>query len=293
MKHLIPLLLFSASALASPLRVVTTIPDLADFVRTVGGDQVDVTYLARGKEDPHDVMIKPSMITHLAQADLFIEMGLDLEHAYAPALVAESRNQKIQLNQPGHLDASSAIHPRDIPTNLDRTEGDQHPAGNPHFNLDPVRMQKVVQLIADRLSDLAPLHRTMFQANARAYQAKLDDKLKEWKSKFSGKKVSFVSYHPAWVYFEERFGVHLAGTIQPKPGIEPGPRHIEELIQLMTKNHVRLIVKESYYSDRFPQELGKQTGAHVVSVPLMVGGTPEATDYVHMMDQVVAAFASP
>lgn len=276
---------------AAPVKVVTTIPDLADFVTRIGADKVTVYSMASGLEDPHNVLMRPSMVTKLMQADLFVEMGLDLEHAYAPALLAESRNQKIQPGSMGYLDCSKGISVREVPKSLDRSEGDVHPHGNPHYNTDPGRMKIVANEIAERLSTLDPADAALFQSNAKALNATLDAKIAEWKGKLAGKTIRFVSYHPVWPYFADRFGVQPIGSIQPKPGIEPGPRYIDELIARMKAENASLIVKESFYSDRLPKQIAAATGARLVSVPILVHGTKEATDYIAFMDAVVNAFA--
>jgi ABC-type Zn uptake system ZnuABC Zn-binding protein ZnuA len=277
---------------AAPLKVVVTVPDLADLTRKVGGDQVDVFAMASGREDPHNVPMKPSAITRLQQADLFIILGLDLEHSYAPALLAESRNQRIQRGQPGFLDLAGGVRPLEVPTSVDRSLGELHAQGNPHYNTDPVYGQVMVRLIADKLAALAPANAAQFKANAAAYNAQLGAKIAQWRGKLAGKGIKFVSYHPDLIYFAARFGLQQVGTIQPKPGIEPGPRYIDELAARMQSEGVKLIVKESFYSDRVPAELAKRTGARVVSVPVMVNGTSEAKDYISMIDVLVNAFAS-
>lgn len=285
------LLVASVAAHGAPMKVVATVPDLADFATCIGGDKVEVFTMASGKEDAHNVAMRPSMVTRLAQADLFIEMGLGLEHAYAPALLAESRNQKIQPGRPGYLDCSRGIAVRGVPKSLDRSEGDVHPLGNPHYNTDPVRMRVVIQEIATRLSEIDPANAAQFQVNAKQITARLDAKIIEWKQKLAGKNIRFISYHAVWPYFAERFGVQPVGTIQPKPGIEPGPRYVDELIARMKAENVRLIVKESFFSDRLPKQIADATGARLVSVPIQVHATKDATDYIAFMDAVVNAFA--
>ena len=287
------LALFAAIAHAAPLKVVATIPDLGDIAKTVGGGTVEVYTMASGLEDPHNVLMKPSMISKLQQADLFIVMGLDMEHAYAPALLAESRNQKIQLGKLGYLDCAKGISVRDVPKSLDRAEGEQHPIGNPHYNLDPGRMKIVAAEIADRMGQLDPANAGTYTANAKAFGAQLEAKFAGWRVKLAGKNIKFVSYHPDMVYFAERFGLTHVATIQPKPGVEPGPRYIEELIARMKQENVTLIAKESFYSDRLPSQIAKATGARVISVPIMVHGTKSAADYISFIDTLVNAFATP
>lgn len=276
---------------AGPIHVVTSTRDLADFTQHVGGEQVEVKSLVGGKEDTHNVLMKPSMITMLSKADLFIEMGLDMEHAYAPALLAESRNNNIQLGHSGFLDASHGMTVLEVPKSLDRTEGDIHAMGNPHWNLDPVRSEQAVRNIADKLSELDPAHADLFKANAEQYIATLDVKIAEWKARLAGKDIRFVSYHPHFVYFAERFGLKEIGTIQPKAGIEPGPTYIDELVQRMKSEGANLVIRESFFSERFPQEIAGRVGARLAVAPIQVGGVPGADDYISMMDKLVSAFS--
>ena len=283
-------LLEAGNLWGAPLKVVTSVPDLADFTRRVGGSAVEVSSLATGKEDPHAVPLRPSSVIKIRAADLFIQMGLGMEHAYAPALLAEARNLKLQPGRDGFLDLSEGVHALEVPASLDRAGGDVHPQGNPHYNLDPVHAQRMVLAIAAKLSALAPDQAPQFRANAEAYTREIEEKLQIWKSRFSGKNVRFVSYHRDFAYFERRFGVKEEGTIQAKPGIEPGPKHIETLASKMQSAGIKLIVKESFYGDRVPRELGLRTGATVVSVPIFVGATQEAKDYVGMMESLVSAF---
>ena len=276
---------------AAPLNVVVTIPDLADITRHVGGDQVDVYSIASGREDPHNVPLKPSAIMKLAKADLFIQLGLGLEHAYAPVLVKESRNQRIQQNGPGFLDLSGGVKPLGIPTSVDRKGGDVHPNGNPHYNTDPVYGQMMARGIAAKLGQLRPESAAVFKANGDKYASMLQGRLAGWKSTLAGKKIKFVSYHSDLPYFAARFGLIQVGTIQPKPGIEPGPRDIEALAATMKQQGVTLIVKESFYSDRIPNQLAGLTGTKVVNIPILVNGTPAARDYVSLIDTLVNSFA--
>ncbi len=287
----IPFLIFTGILQAAPLNVVVTLPDLADIARKVGGDQVEVYCIASGREDPHNVPLKPSAITKLAKADLYIQLGLGLEHAYAPALVKESRNQKIQQDGHGFLDLSGGVKPLNVPTSVDRKGGDVHPNGNPHYNTDPVYGQMIARGIAAKLGQLRPESAAMFKANGDQFASMLQGRIGGWKSKLAGKGIKFVSYHPDMIYFAARFGLTQVGTIQPKPGIEPGPRDIQALAAAMQQQGVKLIVKESFYSDRIPNELAKITGAKVVNVPIMVNGVPAAKDYVSLIDTLVNAFA--
>jgi len=287
----LPILIASlalAGTAGADLKIVTTIPDLADFAGRIGRDKVSVSSLARGPEDPHNVMMRPSMISSLRAADLFVVLGFDLEHAYAPALVRESRNRAIQPGARGYLDCSLSVTPLEVPTSLSRSEGDIHPRGNPHYNLDPLRMKRAAEAMARKMGELDPPNAAFYTQNAATLGAELEKRTAEWKRRIGTRR--FVAYHPVWAYFAERFGVEPVATIQPKPGIEPGPRYVDALIARMKGEGIGLIVKESYFGDRLPQQIARSTGARVVTVAVQVHATRAAPDYFAMIDQIVAAF---
>jgi zinc/manganese transport system substrate-binding protein len=270
---------------AAKIRVVTTIPDLADMARQVGGDLVEVRSLATGVEDIHAVPMKPSFAVVLNRADVVVLVGLEAEHAFLPALLEAARNPKILRDAPGYIDTSVYVSPLDVPTRIDRSLGDIHPMGNPHINLDPVLGKDMVRAIADGLSRNYPEHAATFRRNAAAYTAKLDEAIARWKREaapLKGKKI--VSYHPDLIYFAERFGMENFGTMEPRPGIDPTPSHIADLKERMRKEHVDIVVRELHYPAGLAETLARETGAKLVELPAMVGGVPEAKDYISFVD---------
>jgi zinc/manganese transport system substrate-binding protein len=270
---------------AGTIRVVATIPDLADMARQVGGDLVDVKSLATGVEDIHGVPMKPSFAVLLNRADVVLLVGLDAEHAFLPALLEAARNPKILRDGPGYIDCSVYLTPLEVPTRIDRALGDQHPMGNPHFNSDPGSGKAMVRAIADGLSRNFPEHTAVFQKNAAAYLAKLDQAMARWlreAAPLRGKK--FVSYHPDLIYFAERFGMEQVGTIEIRAGIDPTPSHIAALKERMIKERVDIVVRERHYPAGLAETLARETGAKLVELPTMTGGVPEAKDYISFID---------
>jgi len=270
---------------AKKIRVVTTIPDLADITRQVGGDLVDVSSLATGVEDVHAVPMKPSYAVVLNRADVVILMGLEMEHAFLPALLEASRNPKIQRDQPAYIDCSVYVTPLEVPTRLDRSLGDIHPMGNPHYNLDPGNGKNIVRAIVEVLSRNYPEHAATFKKNGEAYNAKLDEAIARWQREaapLKGKK--FVTYHPDLIYFAERFGMVQFGTIEIRPGIDPTPAHVADLIERMRQSKVDLVIRELHYPAGLASTVAQSTGAKLVELPAMVRGVPEAKDYISFVD---------
>ena len=290
---LVALLAFAGPASAAKIRVVTTLTDLADLTRNVGGDLVDVHCLATGIEDTHGVPMKPSFVPLLNRADLVVLVGFDCEHAFLPALLEACKNPKIQPGHPGYVDCSKDIHPLDVPKSTDHSEGDVHPYGNPHYTLDPVLMRSAVQTICQALSTVAPDHADEFAKNRGAYLAKLDAKITEWEAEMAPfKGTKFVSYHEHWPYFAARFGLVYFGTIEVKPGIDPTAKHIEELVSAMKAEHVPVVVREPQFPEKVPTLIARQTGATLIKLPIMPGGVPDTDTYIAEMDYIVHSFVT-
>lgn len=277
-----------AATVHAKVRVVTTLTDLADITREVGGDLVEVRSLATGVEDTHGVPMKPSFVPVMNRADLIVLVGFDCEHAFLPALLEASKNPRIQKGNVGYVDCSQGITPADVPKSTDHSEGDVHPYGNPHYMLDPVLAKTAVQNIYNALVRVAPDQQAVFTHNRDAYLAKLDAKIAEWQAAVASiRGEKFVSYHEHWVYFAERFGLKYFATIELKPGIDPTARHIEELIRTMKGEHVKLVVREPQFPEKVPRLIAEQTGSALVKLPIMPGGVPNTESYIKMMDYIV------
>jgi zinc/manganese transport system substrate-binding protein len=277
---------------AKKIRVVATLTDLADFTREVGGNLVEVRSLATGVEDTHGVPMKPSFVPLLNRADLLVLVGLDCEHAFLPALIEASKNPRIRFGASGYVDCSQGIVPLDVPRSTGHLEGDVHPYGNPHYMLDPVLAKTALENIYRALASFAPEHKLEFARNRDAYLAKLDAKIKEWTEVLEPcRGTAFVSYHEHWPYFAARFGLVYFGTIELKPGIDPTPRHIEELVTAMKAKQVPIVVREPQFPERVPRRIAEQTGATLITLPIMPGGVPNTGTYIKMMDTIVHTLA--
>jgi len=285
------LMLCAANAVAEKkLNIVATLPDYAAIARAIGGDRVTVTNLAKGTEDPHFVDARPSFVRVLNKADLLIEGGAELEIGWLPPLVAGARNKAILTGAPGHLTLAQYIRLLEVPTTpVDRSMGDVHPIGNPHFNLDPLNGKPMSAAIADKLSALAPANASFFRANQEKFVQELDRKFAEWKKVMDplrGTKV--VTYHKSFDYFIERFGLELAGTLEPKPGIEPSPTHINALIPQAKAEGVKYIIIEPNRPRRTPEYVADAVGAKLVLLPGLVGGAEHVDNYFELFDYDIA-----
>jgi ABC-type Zn uptake system ZnuABC Zn-binding protein ZnuA len=269
---------------AQRIRVITTIPELADMTRQIGKELVEVESLTRGVEYMHAVPVKPSFVPKLNRADILVENGLDLEISWLAALLEVANNSKILPGQPGRIDCSVGISVLDVPRTVDRSEGDVHPKGNPHYTLDPLNGKTMARNIAAGLSRNYSQHRAAFEKNLNSYLAELEKAIERWQTLAAPLKgVKIVTYHQDWIYFVNRFGLQQIGTIELKPGIEPTPNHLVSLVQRMQQEKARVIIYGPQ-SDRYPRQLASQTGASVVRLQSIAGALPDTDTYIKFID---------
>jgi zinc/manganese transport system substrate-binding protein len=284
----------SARPAAAALKVVTTTSDLGALAKEVGGDKVQVDSFAKGYQDPHFVEPKPSFILLANKADLLIVVGRELEIGWLPPLVTSSRNAKIQAGTSGYLDASNNVKILEIPTGqITRAMGDVHPAGNPHYWLDPSNGRKIAAVIRDKFSEMSPADKAYFAQRYSDFDKRLADAEKRWDATMAPYKgTKIVTYHRSWPNFVDRFGLDTIGYVEPKPGIPPSPSHTLELIDEMKRQNVKVILVEPYFDLKTPQAIANQVGGKVLVRAPSVGGTKEATDYIQLFDYNVNTLAS-
>jgi ABC-type Zn uptake system ZnuABC Zn-binding protein ZnuA len=334
LSRLLPIAVFVPAGLAAPaepraepdpLAVCVTTASLGSLVRDVGGDAVSPTVFAKGTEDPHFVEPRPSFVKELNRADLLVLNGMDLEIGWLPALIQSARNPRVRPGAVGYLDASTAIAPLEVPTGaVDRSMGDVHIYGNPHYLLDPLNGLAVARLIRDRLTELRPERAAAFAQGyadfirrvvaalvgpelARRYdaeklavlalRAKLVPFLESqgqvaelggWLGlQHSRDGMRAVSDHRLWAYFARRFGLQMVGTLEPRPGVPPTTRHLRQLVERMRAEDVKLILSASYYDPAPARFVAEHTGARIAAVAQDVGARAGTESYLAMIDHNV------
>lgn len=309
-----------------PLRVVATVPDLGDLVKRVGGDQVVVTVLVKGTEDPHFAEAKPSFIKELSKADLFVQVGMELETGYAPVLIKGANNARILPGAKGWVEVADAVTPLEVPTGtVDRSMGDVHPFGNPHFLLDPLNGLKAARLLAERLSALRPGKKAYFEMNLAAFQKQIGALLvgEKLAAKYDFEKLALlyergglapflkeqgeesllggwlgqllprygakaVGDHNLWPYFAQRFGIQLVGYLEPKPGVSPSTKYLAEMVNKMKADGVKLLLRSPYFDEKHSRFVADKSGAKVVVMAHQVGSVDGTKDYLAMVQYNVS-----
>jgi zinc/manganese transport system substrate-binding protein len=283
------LLIIISTADAGSIKVVTTTMDMKSIAEMIGGNKVSVQSIATGYQNPHFVDPKPSYIISLSNADLFVTVGLDLETGWSPQLLSSARNSKIQKGSPGYVDASEGVALLQVPSSVNRGEGDIHIYGNPHYWLDPLNGKVIARNIANGLEKIDPSNRTFYEANLETFFVKIDMKLKEWSAElapFKGSKI--IAYHNEWVYFEKRFGLEIVDFLEPKPGIPPSPSQLVKVIKEVTANKIKIIISSPYFTSSSSDVVSKQTGVKVLTLATSTGAFGNIKNYFDLFDYDVA-----
>ncbi len=287
------LLLAAAPAQAQPkLDVVASLPDLASIAALIGGDRVEAFAIATGYQNPHFVDPKPSYITRLARADVFVTTGLDLEIGWVPPLLQSARNGKILKGGPGYVDASAGVPLLQVPASASRDQGDIHIYGNPHYWLDPARGKIIAQNVYDALVRAQPAGQAYFAANLKRFNETLDQKMAQWEAKmrpYRGTRI--IAYHNEWPYFEERFGLNIVDFLEPKPGIPPTPSQLAKVIRLMQQQAIKVIITSPYFKTDSADLVARKVNGQVVTLATSVGAFPEIKTYFDLFDFNVNALA--
>lgn len=269
---------------AGQLVVVATHPALAAIAREIAGERARVSAITKPAADVHATEAKPSVFAELAGADVFIHTGLDLE-LWAQDAIDGSRNQRIRADKPGNIDASEGIKLLEVPERPDRTQGDVHIYGNPHYWMDPVNAKTIAATIASGLTAVDPAAAELYLAGRQAFDEQLNRRLKDWlKAAIPHKNTPIVSYHNSFSYLVRRFGFTVAGTVEPKPRIAPTQAHLVELIDVMQAQKVRVIVKEPFQDPSATDFLAERTGAKVVTISTLPGYPAGVETYADLIE---------
>ena len=277
---------------ADKIRVVTTTTDLKAFAQAVGGDLVEVDALVRGSQNAHDLEVRPSLMVKVRRADLLVTNGLDLDQ-WVENVVRGANNPGVIFGAPGYVDASQGLLVLEVPrTRVDRSMGDVHPYGNPHYTLDPGMASATTANILQGLARVAPQSRATFERNRQAFLGRLDGAMAGWTgmmAPFKGARV--VVDHNLWLYFLTRFGLLQASSIEERPGIPPTPGHLTKLIALMKEERIKVILSAPWGDQKLAERIAQETGAKVVPMASAVGAVKGSDNYLDTVDYNVKALA--
>lgn len=277
-----------ALPVAAALSVFACEPEWAALVQELGGDKVKVTSATTALQDVHHVEARPSLIARARNADLVVCTGAELEIGWLPLLLSQSGNRQIQPGQTGYIEAAGAVTKIEVPQLLDRSQGDVHPAGNPHIHLDPQNIAKVGDALTARLLQLDPSNAEVYKARAMAFQKKWQESTQKWEAKASSLKgIAVVVYHKDLSYLLRWLGMRELASLEPKPGVPPTTGHLSELLAKLQREPAKMILRSAYADPKAAAWLSERAKLPTVTLPYTVGGNAQATDLFGLFDDSI------
>lgn len=286
------LFLLVGPAAQAGLRVAATTSDMAALTREVGQNLVEVTALAKGTQDPHMVEAKPSLMIKLRDVDLVISQGLELETAWLDPLIRGARNPKL-AEASRLLELGPSVNPIEVPTKaVTRADGDIHAGGNPHFQLDPIRLGEAGVVIAAKLGELDGVNKAQYMKNAQAFQKRMAEKTADWQARLKKTGLTeVVTYHKILSYFCDRFQVRCHVQLEPKPGVPPTAAHLLSVIRQIKERQIKLVAIENLYDDAAGEKLKQALpGLKVARVAVSVEGEPDLKTNEQVIESLVRVF---
>jgi len=286
----------TAIALAVPalpanaaLRVLACEPEWGALAEALGGDLVDVAVATSALQDPHQIQAKPSLIARTRNADLVVCTGAELEIGWLPVLLQQSGNAKVQPGQPGNFAAADYVRKLEVPSQVDRSQGDVHAAGNPHIQTDPRNIALVAAALGARLEQVDPAHASQYAQRQAAFLQRWQGAIARWTAQAAPLKgVPVVSQHKAFTYLYDWLGMREVAVLEPKPGVEPSVSHLEQVLAALKGTPARMVLYAAYQDPRPSEWLSRNAAIPAVKLPFTVGGTEGAKDLFGLFDDTVA-----
>lgn len=280
--------LITLPALAA-LNILACTPEWGALSKEIGGDKINIYVATNALQDPHRVEARPSLIARARSADLVVCTGAQLEIGWLPLVLTQAGNPKIQVGQPGYFEAARQVLMLDVPTSVDRSQGDIHPAGNPHLHLDPRNMVKIAAALSERMAQLDPPEAANYRARAKAFIERWQQAIARWEKEAAPLKgMPIVVYHKNMTYLIAWLGMRELGALEPKPGLPPTASHLSDLLALLQRDPAKAIVLAAYNDPRGGDWLSERAKVRVLILPFTVGGSDKAKDLFGLFDDTIA-----
>ena len=283
------LFLLASQAANAALNVFACEPEWGALAQELGGDKVSVFNATNALQDVHHIEAKPSLVAQLRKADLLLCTGSELEIGWLPVLLRQSANDKLQAGKPGNFEATHYVRMLEIPTRLDRADGDVHPGGNPHIQTDPRNIAKVAEALAQRLAEVDAVNAGFYEKRYQDFAQRWQAAIKRWQAEATPLKgVAIVVQHKGFPYLEDWLGLKEVATLEPKPGVEPTSTHLAEVLAQLQRQPAKMVIRAAYNSDRPSQWLSERAKIPAVALPFSIGGSERAKDLFSLFDDTIA-----
>lgn len=276
---------FSAHAM---LNILACEPEWGALAQELGGDKITIYTATTALQDPHHIQARPSLIARARSADLLVCTGSELEIGWLPILLRQSANAKIQPGQPGNFEAASFVKKLEIPTRLDRAEGDVHAGGNPHIQTDPRNFLPVADALTQRLAQLDPANAVFYAARRQAFVERWKAAIQQWETiAVPLRGVPIVVQHKGFPYLENWLGLRQVATLEPKPGVEPNSGYLAEVLAQLQRQPARMVIRAAYNDGRASEWLAERSKIPIVVLPFTVGADAQSQDLFSLFDATV------
>ena len=283
------LLALAVSPAQAALNIFTCTPEWGSLSKELGGDKVNVYIATNALQDPHHVEARPSLIARARSADLVACTGAQLEIGWLPLVLTQAGNAKIQVGQPGYFEASTLVSLLEVPTLVDRSQGDVHPGGNPHIHLDPRNIAKIAAALGERLAQLDAAEAGIYRARTKSFLDRWQQATARWDKEGAPLKgMAVVGYHKNMTYLNAWLGIREIGSLEPKPGLPPTTAHMSELLARLAKDPAKAVVRSAYNDPRAAEWLSSNAKIPAVMLPFTVGGSDKAKDLFSLFDDTLA-----
>ncbi|MGH1487309.1 MAG: metal ABC transporter substrate-binding protein [Cellvibrionaceae bacterium] len=280
--------LLASSHSFAALNILACEPEWKALAEEIGGQHVVAHSATTAFQDPHHIEARPSLIAKARKADMVFCAGSELEIGWLPLLLRQSGNPSIQTDEPGYLMASDHVKRLDIPTVLDRSQGDIHAAGNPHVHLDPYRLLAIADVLYTRLKEVDQKNADTYLNNLNDFKQRWKKSIQVWEVKTKGLKgKEMVVYHKNWTYLFDWLGVQAVGDLEPKPGLPPTSKHLSALLSQLKQRPADAILYASYQPSKSAVWLSKRSGVSAIELPFTVGASKQIKTLFDLMDSIV------
>jgi len=283
------LLLLSTPPVLAALNVLACEPEWGELAKEIGGDRINIYVATNALQDPHHIEARPSLIARARNADLVVCTGAQLEIGWLPLLQTQSGNSRIQAGQPGYFEASRYVLKLEVPQQVDRVQGDVHPAGNPHIHLSPYNIEKVATALSERMAQINGVDAAYYQKRTEAFLSRWRQAILQWEQRAAPLKgMPLVVYHKNFSYLINWLGMKIIGDLEPKPGLPPTTAHLSELLASLASTPARAVVRAPYNDPRAVDWLAERAKLPAVMLPFTVGGSPLAQDLFSLYDDTLS-----
>ncbi len=281
------LCVFTLPAFAA-INILACEPEWGALAQELGGDKVSVYEATNALQDPHHIQARPSLIAKARNADMAVCTGAELEIGWLPILLRQTGNPKIQPGQPGYFEAAHYVRMLEVPSRLDRAEGDVHPGGNPHIQTDPRNIALVADALAKRLAEIDAANADFYRQRHIQFAARWKTAIANWEKLAAPLKgIPVVVQHKGFPYLENWLGLKEVATLEPKPGVEPSSAHLAEVLVQLQRQPAKMVIRAAYNDGRASEWLTERAKIPSVELPFTVGGTERAKDLFGLYDDTV------